>query len=231
MSLKPHFRRKRLQCSDAPTARSAVNGFAILSQPPAPQVRRLTKCYAPLRFVVTALFLSLISSFSTGEERYDQRTATSGVLFSNMVDVLKPHTGDHKSCVLTQMGVSPDHEADVHKLLLRVRAEMEAEINAIHRRIGCEPNAIPEGDAIFAIYDEFGKSRRAVFDKYLAIAAAEVSRYGYFDLREMMTHINWSISGYLTNHRSKRYSNPDFATSLRERLKLMCEHIQSERGA
>ena len=35
--------------SDAPTTRSAANGFAILSQPPAPQVRRLTKCYVHFR--------------------------------------------------------------------------------------------------------------------------------------------------------------------------------------
>ena len=34
--------------SDSPTPRSAVNGFAILSQPHAPQVRRLTGCYTQM---------------------------------------------------------------------------------------------------------------------------------------------------------------------------------------
>ena len=44
MSFKPSLRASALRSSDAPTPRSAVNGFAIVSQPPAPQVRRLTRC-------------------------------------------------------------------------------------------------------------------------------------------------------------------------------------------
>ena len=44
MMFKPSLRANALRSSDAPTKRSAVNGFAIVSQPNAPQVRRLTWC-------------------------------------------------------------------------------------------------------------------------------------------------------------------------------------------
>ncbi len=37
----------RLRSSDVPTTGSFANGFAILSQTPPPQARRLTWCYVP----------------------------------------------------------------------------------------------------------------------------------------------------------------------------------------
>ena len=61
---------------------------------------------------------------------------------------------------------------------------------------------------LFFVFDAFDDVRNAIYDKYLAIAKAEVAAYAVFDIDRALDNIPESFGSYWLNH-EKAYGGSD----------------------
>lgn len=79
--------------------------------------------------------------------------------------------------------ISSANVDELFDYFMRLRAQIESEISDANQRMLC-PNdrRRPVGAEIFAVLDAFDDVNNAIYDKYLAIAKAEVAAYAVFDI-------------------------------------------------
>jgi hypothetical protein len=107
---------------------------------------------------------------------------------------------------------------DLHK-------QAESEISDATRRMVC-PNdrRRPTGAEIFTVYDALDDVRIAIYDKYLAIANAEIAAAGAFNLDRALANIPSPFTVTMFYH-EKSYGGSEAAAN--DNLALFCTNFDS----
>ena len=127
-------------------------------------------------------------------------------IFLAHFDREEPHSNSSKY-FLREIGISDSDLDDVGSYLRSLNSDIDQEVSSAIRRVACpvDENA-PQGAELYPIYNEFDEIRQAVHAKYLAIAAAEMSRRGYDHFRVMLMKAPGSFGMMVTEHRHARGS-------------------------
>ena len=160
-------------------------------------------------------------------EQFDRYTAPAHLKFSLFLKGLKPHTSEYTSCRLDNLGIDRVHDSEIHPLFLELRERMEAEIIRVQHEIGCKL-PVREGKSVFVIFDEVQHAADGIEKKYLSIAAAEVSKLGYLDLRKMLDQMNWAFSAGSRNYRELITTRPELEGHLWNHRSEVCNHLEGE---
>ena len=84
--------------------------------------------------------------------------------------------------------------------------------------------SVPTGAEIFAVFDALDDVRKAIYDKYLAIAKAEVAAYAVFDIDAALDEIWVNVDSYRMTHEEKFGGSEDRAN---EAAASMCAIFES----